>query len=79
MNDVHKTKEEFYNAQTKEQLIIFLHNKDIEIKRLEDTLFKLTDCHHFGQIDGTNGACVDCYYDNFDLFKKCENFTFDKK
>lgn len=78
MNDVHKTKKEFYNAQSKEQLIIFLQNQDLTIERLENTLFELTGCKHFGEIDATNGACVDCYYDNLNLFKKCEKFSFKK-
>lgn len=79
MTEMHKSKDEFYNAQSKEQLIIFLKNQDLTIKRLENTLYEVTGCKHFGEIDGTNGACVDCYYDNLDLFRKCEKFNFRKR
>lgn len=76
MMELYKTKEEFYKAQTKEQLIIFLMNQELTNNRLENTLVELTGCCHFGEVDGTNGACVECFYENKELFNKCEQFSF---
>ena len=49
--------------QSKEQIIIFLHNAELE----------------FGNIDGMNGSCVDCSYENKELFNKCWNFRWNEK
>ena len=72
-------KDEFYNSQTKEQLIIFLHNHEYQIESLRQRLERLTGCREFGNLDGMNGACVDCSYTTPELFEKCWNFHFNKR
>ena len=74
-----RTSTEFLNMQTKEQIIIFLHNSEDQVDSLRERLYKLTGCYDFGNVDGMNGSCVECYYDNRELFEKCWNFKFDKK
>ena len=71
-------KDDFLEKQTKEQLIIFLHNDDYIIDNLRARLYKLTGCGNFGNMDGMDGCCVGCYYNNEELFRKCESFKFDK-
>ena len=73
------TDSDFLKSQTKEQIIIFLHNTEFQVESLRDRMEKLTGCREFGMVDGMNGACVECYYNNRELFEKCENFKFDKK
>ena len=74
MEDMPKTKDEFYMQQTKEQLIIFLHNKDLIIKSLQNRMYALTGCEDYGRCDGMNGACITCFYDERDLWEKCNAF-----
>ena len=69
---------EFLEQQSKEQLIIFLKNTEYQVKSLHQRMEKLTGCPEFGNVDGMNGACVECFYDNPELFDRCEKFTFDK-
>ena len=69
-----QTKEEWLNEQSKEQLIIFYKNQEYEIERLRDKLTLLTGCSCLGDSDGTNGSCVDCYYENINLNQRCEAF-----
>lgn len=64
--------------ETKEQLIIFLHNSQYTIDNLRKRLEVLTGCGDFGNVDGTNGCCVECSYDNKELFDKCWKFKFPK-
>lgn len=45
------------------------------IKEIEERLFLLTGCEVFGKQDGMVGCCVDCFYENRDLFDKCTKFT----
>lgn len=71
-------KDEFLKKQTKEQLIIFLHNDDYIIDDLRTRLYKLTGCGNFGGVDGMNDSCIKCFYNNKELFQKCESFKFDK-
>ena len=74
MVNTYKSKKDFYRVQSHEQLEIFLLNKDREIDRLQDKLFLLSGCGIFGDMDGTNGSCVDCYYGNRNLFDRCNIF-----
>lgn len=74
MLDLPKTKREFYEAQTKEQLVIFLLNADYEENLLREKLGMLTGCTCFGDCDGMNGSCVDCHYDNPTLNMQCSQF-----
>lgn len=60
---------------TKEELEILYHNLNIEYERLCNKLFILTGCKHFGDGDGMNGSCIDCYHDNNDLHNRCELFS----
>ena len=68
----------FLNEQTKEQIIIFLHNTESQLEHLRERMYKLTGCREFGNLDGMNGACCECFYNERDLFNKCWNFKFDK-
>lgn len=60
-----------------EQQIMLLHNAESHIENLRKRMFILTGCREFGTVDGMNGTCIDCYYENNELFKKCEKFKFD--
>ena len=42
-------------------------------------MYKITGCREFGNLDGMNGACVECSYNEKELFERCWNFRFDKK
>ena len=64
--------------ETKEQLIIFLHNSEYTVDNLRDRLYRLTGCGDFGNVDGTVGTCVECFYDNPELFNKCWEFQHKK-
>lgn len=64
--------------ESKEQLIIFLHNSEYTIDNLRKRLEVLTGCVDFGNVDGMNGACVECSHENKELFDKCWNFKFPK-
>ena len=70
---------EFLDKQSREQLYIFLNNDEYIINSLRERLYKLTGCHDFGNVDGMNGTCIDCFYTNRPLFDKCWNFKFDKE
>ena len=70
---------EFLDKQSREQLYIFLNNDEYIINSLRERLYKLTGCHDFGNVDGMNGTCIDCFYNNRPLFDKCWNFKFDKE
>jgi len=61
---------------TNEQLQIFLHNQELITENLRDRLFKLTGCKDFGNIDGMNGACIECSYEDEELFNRCWKFKF---
>ena len=74
MLDTSKSDREFYESQDKEQLIIFLLNDKRENERLHKKLEMLTGCSCYGDCDGTDGTCVDCYYDNPDLQIRCSQF-----
>lgn len=69
-----QSKEEWLNEQSKEQLIIFYKNNEYEIQRLRDKITLLTGCAEFGDCDGTDGGCIDCYYDNLHLHQRCHLF-----
>ena len=73
------TDDDFLKEQTKEQLIIFLHNTELQLENLRDRMYKLTGCREFGALDGMNGNCVECFYNDRKLFEKCEQFTFNKE
>ena len=61
---------------TNEQLQIFLHNQELITENLRNRLFKLTGCKDFGNVDGMNGTCVKCSYEDEELFNKCWKFKF---
>lgn len=65
--------------ETKEQLIIFLRNSQYTIDNLRKRLKTLTGCGDFGNVDGTVGSCVECSYDNPELFEKCWKFKYPKE
>ena len=69
-----QSKEEWLNEQSKEQLIIFYKNNEYENQRLRDKITLLTGCAGFGDCDGTNGSCVDCCYNNPQMFERCNLF-----
>lgn len=73
------TDDDFLKDQTKEQLIIFLHNTELQLENLRDRMYKLTGCREFGALDGMNGNCVECFYNDRKLFEKCEQFKFNKE
>ena len=62
---------DFLKKQSHEQLEIFLLNEDLVEDNLRSRLFLLTGCGDFGGQDGTNGSCVECYYNNRDLHDRC--------
>lgn len=64
---------------TNKQLQIFLHNQEYIAETLRNRLFKLTGCKDFGNLDGMNGTCVDCSYNERELFDRCWNFHFSKE
>ena len=72
------TDNEFLNEQTKEQIIIFLHNTEYELESLRKRMEKLTGCREFGALDNMNGNCIECFYDDRKRYEKCWNFKFDK-
>lgn len=74
MIDLPKTKKEFYESQSKEELIIFLLNQNRENELLREKLEMLTGCSGFGNCDGMDGSCVDCYYENPTLNMQCSQF-----
>ena len=73
------TKDDFLNEQTKEQIIIFLHNTELQLESLRNRMYKITGCREFGNLDGMNGACVECSYNEKELFDRCWNFHFSKE
>lgn len=75
----HFTDENFLKEQTKEQLIIYLHNTELELENLRDRMYKITGCRNFGKLDGMDGTCVVCSYNERELFDKCWNFKFSKE
>ena len=70
---------DFLKEQTKEQLIIFFHNTELQLESLRDRMYKLTGCREFGALDGMNGNCIECFYNDRKLFEKCEQFKFNKE
>lgn len=75
MDEQEQTYEEFLNAQTKEQIIIFLHNTELQLESLRNRMEKLTGCREFGALDGMNGVCQTCFYEEKPLFDKCWDFV----
>lgn len=73
------TDDDFLKNQTKEQLIIFLHNTELQLENLRDRMYKITGCCEFGALDGMNGNCIECFYNDRKLFEKCEQFKFNKE
>lgn len=67
-------KKTYYESLPKKQLITFLINQDYILDLTEKKIAFLTGCPIFGDSDGTNGACIDCFYDNHALFERCEKF-----
>lgn len=60
--------------QTHEQLEIFYKNQEYRIKRLAQKLRYITGCGDFGDADGMDGACVECFYNNKDQYNRCLAF-----
>lgn len=71
------TKEQLMN-ESKEQLIIWLQNSEMMRMQLHKRLEKLTGCTEFGLCDGMTGFCVECSYNEPELWEKCHKFKFDK-
>lgn len=67
----YESKEDFLKNQTHEQLEIFIKNGDLIQDNLRERLFLLSGCGDFGGQDGTNGSCVECYYNNRGLHERC--------
>ena len=63
-------KEMHYN-----DLIIRLNNTELENEILREKLYLLTGCRGYGSIDGMNGACIECYYEDKELNDRCMNFS----
>lgn len=63
-----------YSNFSKRDLEVFCSNSEFREKSLRKRLFLLTGCSCFGEQDGTNGCCVDCSYENNDLFERCVVF-----
>lgn len=72
------TKDEL-KKETKDTLIIWLLNSECQRLRMGIVLDKLTGCSQFGECDGTNGCCVECSYEQPELWQKCHDFRFDIK
>ena len=70
------TDENFLKEQTKDQLIIFLQNTELQLESLHHRMEKLTGCREFGNLDGMNGACIECSHKDRELWNKCEKFHF---
>ena len=66
-----ENKHDFLAKQSHEQLEIMVLNGEMVEDNLRDRLFLLTGCSNFGGQDGTDGACIDCYYNNRDLHERC--------
>lgn len=49
-------------------------NQDRREDDLRNRLKKLSGCGDFGRHDGMNGSCVECFYEDRDLFDRCCNF-----
>lgn len=69
-----ETKDEFLARQSHEQLEIFVKNTEMQNDMLKDRLFLLTGCRNFGGQDGTDGTCIDCYYNDRKMFERCRLF-----
>ena len=68
------TNNDYLQKQTKDQLIIFLHNEQLENHRLRLKLELLTGCKGFGDADGMDGSCVECSYNDPKQFERCHTF-----
>ena len=73
-----KMNKEFLDTVPRETLYTFINNDEHIIDSLQERLFKLTGCYDFGNMDGMNGSCIECFHLNRELFDKCEHFKFDK-
>lgn len=69
-----QSREEYYSTQSKEQLIVYLLNSDDANKQLMSKLELLTGCSRFGEQDGTDGACVECFHNDNLLWNRCKLF-----
>ena len=65
-----KTLEDF----SKHDLQIFYKNNQYTINKLRLKIQFLTGCSQFGSSDGTDGSCIECYYDHLDLWTRCQAF-----
>ena len=72
------TREEL-EKQPKDILITWLLNSEYHRLTLNKRLEKLTGCAEFGLCDGMTGFCVECSYEQPELWEKCHNFKFDKQ
>lgn len=65
--------------ESKEQLIAWLLNSERTRLQLHSRLEKLTGCSEFGLCDGMTGFCVECSYEQPELWEKCHNFKWSEK
>lgn len=63
-----------YSNFSKQELETFCINDDLREESLRNRLFLLTGCSCFGEQDGMTGCCVECSYENIDLFDRCTMF-----
>ena len=67
-------KREYLQNQSHEQLVIFVMNGDDIQDDLRERLFLLSGCEDFGDCDGMNGTCYDCYIENKERNFRCRAF-----
>lgn len=67
-------KKTYYENLPKEQLVTFLLNQDYILNLTERKVTFLTGYPAFGNSDGTDGTCVECFYNNKALFERCKKF-----
>jgi hypothetical protein len=66
---------DWIKSASREQLEINVHNDALIIADLRKRLYKLTGCGEFGKCDGMDGSCVECSYENNELWKRCIEFS----
>ena len=74
------TNRDWLSKQSHEQLEIFITNLEYQSELLRDKLCLLAGCRGFGNADGMDGSCVECFYTTPEQHKRCVLFqeTFHK-
>lgn len=68
------TNRDWLSQQSHEQLQIFVTNLEYQNELLRDKLSLLTGCRGFGNADGMDGSCVECFYTTPEHHKRCVLF-----